>query len=351
MKDHADVLAGCLLGGAIGDALGLAYEGIGPRRIARLSPGPLRFRVWPGRAIVSDDTEHAAFTAQALILGGGDAVQFERALARRLRGWFAALPPGIGLATGRALIKLWLGVPPGRNAVRSAGNGPAMRAAILGAWFRDDRQALLEHVRIATRLTHDDARALAGAQIIALGAMLAARGEADPRSMAEAIAPVLAVAGEGMADFRRLMADTFTSVAAREETTAFCMRQGWQRGVQGYIVHTVAAAIHAWLSHPADLEAALAAIIRSGGDTDSTAAIVGGLVGAGTGTEGLPAERIACLQDWPWNSHRLRTLGPAMVTAQYGAATFPCWPLLLLRNLVLLIVVLGHGFRRLLPPY
>ena len=36
-----DRLRGLLLGTAVGDAIGLPYEGIGPRRVARLAPAAL----------------------------------------------------------------------------------------------------------------------------------------------------------------------------------------------------------------------------------------------------------------------------------------------------------------------
>lgn len=344
-------LAGCLLGGAIGDALGLAYEGLSPRRLARLSPGPLRFRVFPGLALVSDDTEHAALTAQALLRSRGDVDRFERVLAWRLRLWIAALPAGVGWATGRALWKLWLGIPPGRNGVHSAGNGPAMRAAILGVYLARQPHTLAEHLARSTRLTHTDIRAEAGAHCIALAAAQASQGSSDPLQLAHLLAPVLEQDGEGMADFRMLMRAMFESVAKGERTQAFCAAQGWQRGVLGYVVHTVAAALHAWLSHPQDLDAALEDIIRSGGDVDSTAALVGGLVGAGVGVQGLPPARCAALRDWPWNQQRLSRLAIALARGGHQGSLYPCWPLALLRNLLFLLLVLGHGLRRLLPPY
>src|SRR3954469_5779628 len=99
-------LVGCLVGGAVGDALGLPCENLGPRRAARLFPGPLRHRLLPGaRGMVSDDTEHACFTARALLLCRGDAPRFPRLLAASLRWWLAGLPAGIGMATLRAALK------------------------------------------------------------------------------------------------------------------------------------------------------------------------------------------------------------------------------------------------------
>ncbi|MEJ2087062.1 MAG: ADP-ribosylglycohydrolase family protein [Gammaproteobacteria bacterium] len=112
-----DALAGCLLGTAVGDALGLPYEGMSARRGGRLFPDRRRHHLLPGRGMVSDDTEHACFTAQALISSDGDVARFTRVLARSLRWWFAGLPAGVGFATARSILKLWLGVSPERSGV------------------------------------------------------------------------------------------------------------------------------------------------------------------------------------------------------------------------------------------
>src|SRR5690606_2060675 len=118
-------------------------------------------------------TEHACMTAQALIASGGDPALFRRDLARRLRWWLAALPAGVGLATARSVGKLWLGVSPERSGVHSAGNGPAMRAPVIGVYARglDELAALTD---ASTRITHTDQRAIDGARAVALAAHHAA---------------------------------------------------------------------------------------------------------------------------------------------------------------------------------
>src|SRR3954471_18836892 len=130
MTGRRDAVVGCLLGMAVGDALGLPAEGMSRRRQRRLFPDVGRYHFLFGRGMASDDTEHACLTAQALITSAGDAERFAGDLARRLRWWFLGLPAGIGRATARACLKLWLGYPPGRSGVFSAGNGPAMRSPI-----------------------------------------------------------------------------------------------------------------------------------------------------------------------------------------------------------------------------
>ena len=82
--------------------------------------------------MVSDDTEHAIMVAESLLDAAADAERFAAALAWRMRFWLLGFPAGAGSATLRAILKLWLGCPPARSGIPSAGNGPAMRAPLLG---------------------------------------------------------------------------------------------------------------------------------------------------------------------------------------------------------------------------
>jgi ADP-ribosylglycohydrolase len=166
-----DRIAGAILGTAVGDALGLPREGLSRRRARRLfGDPPLRHRFLLGRGMTSDDTEHTCMTGQALLRAPDDPDAFARSLAWRLRFWLLGLPAGTGGATLRAVLKLWLGFSPRRSGVWSAGNGPAMRAALLGVCLGHDRQQMRAYVRASTRLTHTDPRAERGAFLVALTA-------------------------------------------------------------------------------------------------------------------------------------------------------------------------------------
>ena len=70
------------------------------------------------------------------------------------------------------------------------------------------------------------------------------------------------------------------SVEAGQTTEAFADTLELDRGVSGYIYHTVPVAIHAWFRYPDDYREAVQAVIRCGGDTDTVAAITGALVDA-----------------------------------------------------------------------
>ncbi|MCX7420689.1 MAG: ADP-ribosylglycohydrolase family protein [Planctomycetia bacterium] len=347
-----DPISGCLLGTALGDALGLPYEGLSRRRALRLLGRPDRFRFNFGRGMVSDDTEHTCMVAQALISSGGSLEVFRSDFAKRLRFWLLGLPAGVGLATLRSTIRLWLGYRPERSGVFSAGNGPAMRASLLGAAI-DDLPLLCELVRASSLVTHRDPRAEHGALAVAFATRLARQhGVGASEIFRHEIKSVLTGPNDELLNHFN---SVFASVDRRESTLDYCDSVGLSRGVTGFVCHTVPVAIHAWMSHPTDFRSAVISVIECGGDADTTAAIVGGIVGAAVGRSGLPDEWLQCFGDWPRNLTWLEQLSEQLkLSISSATPTKPIRlsaPKLVLRNFWFLALVLTHGFRRLLPPY
>lgn len=348
-----DSVVGSLLGTAVGDAVGLPCEALSKRRIQRMYPrlgGP---RFFFGRGMMSDDTEHTCLVAQSLIVSAGDVSAFEKNLARRLRFWLLGLPAGIGMATARALIKLWLGFPPRASGVFSAGNAPAMRSALLGVCYGHDLPKLRELIRANTCITHRDPKAEFGALAVALAAHFAA--SAPDSSPARYLESLRGVAGPQAEELERLVARAAESAMAGHTTDAFASELGLSRGVTGYVYHTVPVAIHAWFRRPHDFREAILEVVRCGGDTDTVAAIVGGIVGAGVGKAGIPAEWLDRLWEWPRTVRWMECLGERLAEVSSQGVPKPALPLawyaLPLRNGFFLAVVLAHGLRRLLPPY
>jgi ADP-ribosylglycohydrolase len=348
---NTDQLIGVLLGMAVGDALGLPREGLSPRRAARMFPGPLRHRFVFGRGMISDDMEHACMTAQALLRAPNDPDGFARSLAWRLRGWLLGIPAGIGLATLRAIVRLWFGFPPHRSGVFSAGNGPAMRAPVLGVCLGDDLDRLRRFVRASTRLTHTDPKAERGAMLIALAAHHAAT------------CPVSALNADGFLDRADLEASNDPELASllaklREHLrrnavpAEFAAAFGLQCGVSGYMYHTLPVALYCWLRSPGDFERAVTDAILLGGDADTAGAIVGGLAGAGGGASAIPQRWLNRLMEFPRSPAWIRRVGEALGDTTRPARSVPlAWPFIPLRNLAFVLIVLLHEFRRLLPPY
>jgi len=308
-------LEGCLLGTAVGDALGLPREGLSASRANALYGPEIRYSFFRGKGWISDDTEQTIMVLQALRESQSDPEKFAKLLAKHLRTWFAMVPAGIGLATIRACLRLWIGIPPKRSGVPSAGNGAAMRSAIIGTWFADDAQFRSAFVVASTLITHTDERAIQSAQLVAMAAAHSAIGQSPDEGFWEEARKIAAhSAWEGLVPFEP------------------------PSPVSGYCVPTVRTALELWRRYPDDFEAAVKAAIRLGGDTDTVASIVGGIVGARTG---VPTDLAEGIGDWPRDLSWLRRLteGPTPVSRSA----------ICLRNVGFLIIVLGHGFRRILP--
>ena len=95
-------LAGVLLGTAVGDALGLACEGMSAKRIARRFGRVDRYHLLGRTGYVSDDTEQSALVAQSLARQPAQRDRCVKAFRRSLLGWFWRLPWGVGLAMSGA---------------------------------------------------------------------------------------------------------------------------------------------------------------------------------------------------------------------------------------------------------
>lgn len=327
----------------MGDSIGLPFEGLSPSRTARLCPGPLRHQFLFGRGMVSDDTEHMYLTGRALLAEPKDPNAFARHLARDLRWWLAAAPAGVGLATAKAILRLWLGFPPSKSGVRSAGNGPAMRSPIIGAFFADDPKRMADFVRASTRITHTDPRAGIGALAVAIAAAAAVRGPIAPSVLLDQLHEI-----DGGDDWRSLIARIRESLATQATVADFVAGLGLARGVTGFIYHSVPVALFAWLRHLGDFRATIEAVVRCGGDTDTVASIAGALTGAVVGPEGIPSKWVAGIWDYPCSVANLRRLAAALV-GEPVQVPWP-WNALPLRNALFLAAVLGHAFRRLLLP-
>ena len=337
-----DAAVGCLLGQAVGDMMGTTAENLSPRRVAKLFRNFDKPRFLFGLGMGTDDTEHAVMTLLAAQRYPQSVEQFRRSLAWRLRWWFFYAPPGIGLATLKSCIKLWLGVPSTRSGVISAGNGPAMRSAILGVMV--DGEQLHNFVKASTRLTHTDPKAEYGAY--AISRMIHTDGYDDLARQLIDDVPTDAAADE----LRKLLDHVEDALNRNLNVSDFASELSLNRGVTGYIYHTVPVAIFSAWKHGHDYRSAIEAVIRCGGDTDTVAAVTGALIGARHGKGCIPTEWLNSYVDWYWTM-------PAMENLAFGQTHTWGWkdvvyPIALpMRNLFFFGVVVVHLLRRLLPPW
>lgn len=287
---------------------------------------------------------------RTIVLACGDADEFERQLASHLKCWLLTCPAGVGLATLRACLKLLLGCGACRSGVYSAGNGPAMRSAILGVMASSEEECC-ELVRRSTRITHTDPKAEEGAWVVAQAARLARdTSRVEPVVFLQKMCD--AIEGE---ELREHLGAALVSLDAGHSPRQFAEARGWSRGISGYINHTVPAALYCWAASPTKFREVVTSAVKLGGDTDSVAAIAGAIAGANLGAEKLPEDWIKRLAEWPrtvgWMDELARSLSACLSSNEAVTPPPMHWPITLLRNAVFATIVLGLGFRRLLPPY
>jgi ADP-ribosyl-[dinitrogen reductase] hydrolase len=335
-------ILGSLLGTTVGDALGLPYERISRDRVRAF--GKVRHRLVLGHGMFSDDTEHTLMLAAALKAHSHDVAAFQRAFAWKLRWWLLGLPAGVGISTAKAILRLWIGFPPHKSGVYSAGNGAAMRSAVLGVFFADDEAKRREFALAACRITHTDPRAEESALLVAEAAALAANRIPTVEVLNRLRCLVTT---DIMKEQFEILEQTLNE---NSHITEFAARIGCGYGVSGFAPHTVAVALYAWLRHRGDFQTAVRTVIECGGDTDTVAAITGGICGAEVGEKGIPNEWIDAICDWPRSITHIRCVADSLADASKPLPRV-FWPFVLLRNVFFLAVVITHGFRRLLPPY
>ena len=333
-----DRFIGCLIGTAVGDSLLLPAEGLSRKRIARRFAGPLHQRLVFGHGMVSDDTDHQFMTARALAAHRDDAIRFARRLGWRLRWWLACIPAGCGQATAKGIVRLMLGWSPERSGVASGGNGPSMRAAIIGAVHAHDSALRRAFVTASTSLTHRHPHALAAALAVAETAAWIVRGE----SIAE-LWPLLAHPDP---EWSRVLTILRTWHDSGGTTDALAESLGCPQYVSGWSLQSIPFALGCWLRHRGDATSSMTAVLRAGGDTDTIGAIIGGLHGVDQGEAAFPPAWVGRIIDWPVSLSALRAAGAALA----GAPTARWrWQFLPLRNFCFTGVVIVHIVRRLMP--
>lgn len=282
---------GLLLGVAIGDALGLPRENLCRRLgLKMFGRGPLRYQLSRGRGFYSDDTQLMLLTAQALLKSRGDGKAFRRIFQKRLSWYLLSVPVGAGRATLLSAAKCWLMRLRLPSGVNSAGNGAATRALINALAIHGTGHRLSRWVDSSTKLTHTHPLASDGCQVLAALADYGAT--CNPKKFDHQVALAVAIDASSMAEIQHKLRELQSFLEQRRSPRAVARHFGWNRQVSGFIVPTTIMAAYCWLRYPSDFRRAVESAVLLGGDTDSVAAIVGGLVGAHVGARCLPAELV-----------------------------------------------------------
>ena len=351
-KEH---IHGLMLGIAIGDALGLARENLCRRVALRMfGRGPLSYRLIRGRGIYSVDTHLLMINAQALLKSRSDAKSFRRIFQKRLKWYPLSLPIGAGKATLVAAARCWLrpfGLPSGVN---SADNGAATRAIFTALAIHGTGHRLSRWVEESTKLTHSHPLAIDGCQVLAELAEFGANCKNGKFDHREALQQ--AIASSSQAEIKDKLAELADFLDARRGPSAVARHFNWKCGIGSSSVPTTIMATYCFLRYPNDFRRAVESAVLLGGDSNSLAAIVGGLVGALVGAKNIPAELIKNLAGYPHGSPWIEKMAERMSHWPHGmddlhfAPAQTSDPLAqLLRNSLTIPVMLLHVLRRL--PY
>lgn len=273
----ADRLAGGVWGHLLGDAAGLPYEGL-PASAVPHRPleraGPMRW---------SDDGALMLAQLDSLLTVGDNPDDF----ARRALAWYRdgaytpdAIPGfGIGRTTHNALARIANGAPAqtaGGTDERDCGNGSLMRilpVALVGRAWSSDR--LVDAAHRLSAVTHAHPRAQATCALYVLAAAHLIHDPAADDALDEAAGRLRQTyAGDRMAAYAAELDDV--------------LRWPYRRGT-GYVVDsfwTAWEACSAATSYPD----AIGRAVRAGNDTDTTAAVCGGLAGLRWGRAGIPGD-------------------------------------------------------------
>ncbi len=354
--DRRKSLEGLLFGIALGDALGLAYEGLSRKQILRrYRRRPIRYGLVPNRGFGSDEIQMAGMTGQAILRSICKSELFLDSLAWSFRWWALSIPWGAGLGTATACVKLWLGFNPENSGSRSAGNGPAVRSLVIGATLigTDVESRIERWCQLSAMLTHRTPPAVAGAMLLGNAASIAIMEPIDAANRVAILERLLeSVRNEELANLLRQL---IPFLAAGMSPRRVAKRLGWKKGISGYMPHTATMAIYIWLRYSNNFERAVQSAIRLGGDTDSVAAIVGGLVGLSARVDDIPDKWLTQYADWPadlsWHEHLALRLtewphGEEDILSGPGEPFF--WPGQLPRNALLTPVVTFHVLLRIL---
>ena len=333
---QTDRAAGVLLGLACGDALGVPYEFGRPPcqdELAEMRGGGLGGFA-PGEW--SDDTSMAVASAEVAATGADlTAAEALDAVAEGFLRWYVSQPPDIGIQTQAVLAatkaRAEIGSPAETMRVEaaayaaghahSAGNGALMRTAPVALAHLDDRQTCATAARAIASLTH-----------------------ADPLAVDSCVLWTEAI--------RLAVVEGHLDVPAGLDLVPATRRDRWAQWLQealeaesgapftpnGFTVTALQAALAAISSTSVPrtdpsigsfaclhLQDALHAAVRIGDDTDTVAAIAGGLLGARWGASAVPWHWRRAVHGWPGREGRdlvsLATL--AVRRGQYDSKGWP----------------------------
>lgn len=292
-----DHVLGMLYGIALGDALGWPAEPLTLDQI-KAQWGPQGIQELPDPALFTDDTQMTLAMAEALIEAGDQDLEgLMASISRHFVKWLqdpeSYRAPGASCLYGARRLERGVSW---REAGKpdSKGCGAVMRVAPIGYLYQHDLSRLRKIAAATALTTHRHPAAELGAVAAAYLVKLAL----DQRPPVDFI-PLLQRETQGIvADFDQALRRLEQALRMSDPSAALAhIGEGW------VAEEAVLAALFCFLQFPRDYLAAVRLAANTSGDSDSLAALTGGLNGAYLGIQALPSawvgriEKSAYLRD------------------------------------------------------
>jgi len=276
-----DKFSGALLGFSVGDVVGSPYEG--------LSAFDIKDKWKIGEGSITDDTELMLSTSESLIeCGCIDPVD----MARRLVDSFdEGKLKRIGSRVKHAIENLKRGVLPAKSGAKgqwASGSGGILRSVAVALFmFGCDEKKVKSGIRYTVMITHNNEDAIEGAYVFSKILHLLLRGEDVRRGIERVV--------EGIRSVR--LKEEIKRRLALLETASELVDVLPGIGVKSDVYSVLGNAICCFLRHYTSFEDSIRCSILIGGDTDTTAAVVGAFWGALNGASKIPLEYKVVLGD------------------------------------------------------
>lgn len=313
-----DKFRGCIVGTALGDAVGFLVEKQMPETCRNYIADAYMTGAIVGRSRkhrnspettfgqFSDDTQLSRELMLSLVsCGKWDAEDYAARISAIFREDRIV---GSGKSTREAAARLAAGVPWDKAGTPSpaAGNGTAMRAAPIGVFYRTDYEMVALAAMEQSIITHSDPRCIDGSVLIAMAAAIAANNSDvyDNKYMflEELITQTRkSICSQdtmnGLSVLVECIDDPY-DVAVQKIAALDLERdaQTW-KWIAPYVTTTALWSLWSFLNSMNNYEQAMINAIVCGGDVDSTAAITGALSGTWLGVNAIPSRYLDLLHD------------------------------------------------------
>lgn len=310
---------GCLMGGAIGDAMGAPTEGLSKAEIQEIYGHRIsgyvdgkdnKYSYGNFIGEITDDASQMYEMAKAVADCNGDLTveAAAQALVRWSESYPKYYPRNAGATTSKVIAELKAGKDPielgkiGQYVGRGTTNGAAMRVAAAGLTAPGDWDKAVENAAIMCSPSHGTQHAFSGACAIACGISEALTDGATTVSVVKACV-YGARKGEELGNVRGRRAEGIRvsnnlGTAMREALLAESLEDAEDRldawvGADGSIQASTAVAVGLFLATDGNVEQTILGCANIGGDSDTNACIAGSLVGALRGADAFPKDWVA----------------------------------------------------------